>query len=280
MSTAGHDEDTSIFVGPEGERVGEACACWLSKWGSDILRAEEWIAEGKGTAESFFYDEERPPSAVQGEAELRPPPLRVWSSLEGGLTSRWVRGIISSDAFFISASGGTPESDATKVGHSGLGSDGEFERYLFARRVVHLRRTEKAARRKVERERRRANRLAGSEVEHGRQGGLGSSRGTSVYEEAHGEPSPRIAVGGDFDEDEMEALNSAAKDLLLGGAGAESDEDEKCGHVRCAEEEEEEDREHAEDDPDEREYAELFTHGIHYSHMVSQFLLSTSSACC
>lgn len=256
-------------MGPEGERVGEACACWLAKWGSDILRAEEWIAAGNGDAKSFFYDEDHAPAAVEGNDDLRPPTLRVWSSLEGGLSSRWVRGVISSDAFFISASGGTPESDATGVGHSGLGSDGEFERYLFAKRVVQLRRGEKAAKRKLEREKREASRLAREEERKRRserQAGASSSRGTSVYEMA-GEPSPRLfAQGGDFDVDEMEALNTAARDLLLGGASEESEDDQKCGHERCDDEDDDEDDE---DDSEEREYTELFSTGIHYSHMAS-----------
>lgn len=279
LSTTGHDteDDNGIFVGPEGERVGEACACWLAKWGSDILRAEEWIAGGHGNAESFFYDDERPPAAVEGNADLRPPTLRVWSSLEGGLSSRWVRGIISSDAFFIAASGGTPESDATGVGHSGLGSDGEFERYLFAKRVVQLRRGEKVARRKLEREKRDAARVAREEERKRRgerQGAPSSSRGTSVYEMA-GEPSPRLfAQGGDFDVDEMEALNTAARDLLLGGASEDSEDDQKCGHERCEDEDEDEEDE---DDLDEREYTELFSTGIHYSHMASFLSWSTHS---
>ncbi|KAJ1311644.1 hypothetical protein OPQ81_010120 [Rhizoctonia solani] len=40
-----HFEDTeqTFFYGVVGDKVGEACACWLTRWGADILALEETI---------------------------------------------------------------------------------------------------------------------------------------------------------------------------------------------------------------------------------------------
>ncbi|KAI5477083.1 hypothetical protein MNV49_006882 [Pseudohyphozyma bogoriensis] len=127
------DEDVegeTIFVGPEGERVGEACACWLSKWGSEILAVEEWLEAHPDRADAL---------------EKSTPPLRLWSSLPGGISAAWVRGVISSDSFFLGSSV-TGTMGSPKDG--GTGVDGEWERYEFAKRVVELRRRERAKRKK------------------------------------------------------------------------------------------------------------------------------------
>ncbi|KAM0756350.1 hypothetical protein T439DRAFT_376559 [Meredithblackwellia eburnea MCA 4105] len=92
-------EDT-MFVGPEGIRVGEACTVWLTKWGSTVLALEE--SQCQFTTSSSYHS-----------------PIDVWTSL---LPASWVRAIISADAFFLSDGGG------------------EGERYEIAKRVVELRR--------------------------------------------------------------------------------------------------------------------------------------------
>ncbi|KAH7345195.1 hypothetical protein B0J17DRAFT_31740 [Rhizoctonia solani] len=40
-----HEEDAeqSFFYGVVGDKVGEACACWLTRWGADILTLEETV---------------------------------------------------------------------------------------------------------------------------------------------------------------------------------------------------------------------------------------------
>ncbi|SCZ96099.1 BZ3500_MvSof-1268-A1-R1_Chr8-1g10003 [Microbotryum saponariae] len=161
--TACSGDAVSMFVGPEGERIGEACACWLAKWGAETLTTEEWLAarvvemDSKAGAimdwedvlslrckiiEPFFYDEKRP-ACFETYPDLAPPSLAIWSSI-GGIDARWVRGVISSDAFFIA---NTISSATTKLtgdfAPEGLESDGEFQRYLFAKRVIEMRRGEK-----------------------------------------------------------------------------------------------------------------------------------------
>ncbi|KAK4049650.1 hypothetical protein OIV83_003925 [Microbotryomycetes sp. JL201] len=143
-SDAGDDapsEHLALFVGPEGERVGEACACWLAKWGSDILHVEEWLASEGADEDAISL------SVTANGVVPSPPPLVVWSSKPGGLSARWVRGIISSDAFFVPFSN-SPNDAEIDLDSLDLGTDGEFQRYLFAKRVVQMRRSECAQRRR------------------------------------------------------------------------------------------------------------------------------------
>ncbi|TFK88520.1 hypothetical protein K466DRAFT_488780 [Polyporus arcularius HHB13444] len=129
------------YYGAISDKVGEAASCWLSRWGVDMLRYEERSfvsapnqdVKGKDVIWSPFPHQvqlvhERPGSAppdmtgsqssgksrlASGKTTMAPV---IWRS--GGLSARWVRGIISSDAFFIR---------------------GEKERYEVARRVVEMR---------------------------------------------------------------------------------------------------------------------------------------------
>ncbi|CAE6433901.1 unnamed protein product [Rhizoctonia solani] len=39
----GEDVEQSFFYGVVGDKVGEACACWLTRWGADILALEETV---------------------------------------------------------------------------------------------------------------------------------------------------------------------------------------------------------------------------------------------
>lgn len=222
--------DGPFFVGPEGERVGEACACWLAKWGREILSIEEWLEKGG--------EEEGLPLSLEAFPDLAPPPLRVWSSEPGGLPARWVRGVISSDAFFLGV-----------VGEAG---EGEFARYLFARKVVELRRREKGRRKVEERVEERREKVAGESRKVASLRGMHGSTGTSVYE-----------LAGEAGESDFEVAMEKE----------ESDEDEGGKEtMKVLEEElvEEPEEEVEEDDKDEKEYAELFRTGIHYSQLVSR----------
>ncbi len=117
----------TYFYGAVGNRIGEAAACFLTRWGVDLFAVEE--------------DALRPNSSTSAPSPSPPPPAfaapsssvrgtagdvnigtisnaaRIWTR---ALSARWVRGLISSDAFFV---------------------QGELKRYEFARRVVELRRS-------------------------------------------------------------------------------------------------------------------------------------------
>jgi hypothetical protein len=144
------EERGGNFYGPLAGRVGEACACWLVRWGGDVLSLEE---KGK------VLDKEAPlvgnpavDALLQRQPWLRTPELRLWR--HGGLPASWVRAVISSDAFFVSSDlpppvlGSTPVSAHNIIVAHNAGisdGDGEWKRYGFARRVVEMRRAEKAA---------------------------------------------------------------------------------------------------------------------------------------
>ena len=113
--------EPSIHYGGISNKIGEACACWLARWGTDLLFYEE-----RGPVP--FLDD--PPTVLrkrsktgptirlevsQEEKALQVP--NIWS--RGGLDANWVRTIIAADTFFVK---------------------GERARYAFACRVVELRR--------------------------------------------------------------------------------------------------------------------------------------------
>ncbi|KAG5642500.1 hypothetical protein DXG03_002697 [Asterophora parasitica] len=115
--------------GAISDKIGEACACWLARWGADMLpyeeRLEETTVHKERSTPVFTRRRSRTiPSGPYPATGDTPPenlgdlsiPL-IWA--RGGLTPQWVAAIISSDSFFIR---------------------GERERYEFARRVVELRR--------------------------------------------------------------------------------------------------------------------------------------------
>ncbi|WVR05851.1 hypothetical protein IAU60_002877 [Kwoniella sp. DSM 27419] len=62
----------SHYYGAVGNKIGEACGCWLARWGVDLL-----LAETESTAPGF----------------------RIWA--HHGLPSRVVRAVLSSDYFFV-----------------------------------------------------------------------------------------------------------------------------------------------------------------------------------
>ncbi|KAL8280176.1 hypothetical protein RQP46_007506 [Phenoliferia psychrophenolica] len=58
-SSSFDDPNATVFVGPEGTRVGEAVAMWLAKWGTDVFLVEEWLA-ASGTSRSPNDDDALP----------------------------------------------------------------------------------------------------------------------------------------------------------------------------------------------------------------------------
>lgn len=66
------------FYGFVSDKVGEACVCWLSRWGMDVLNVE--------TSQ---------PKSLPGEDEMPP----VWGY--GGIPPKFVSAVLSSDALFV-----------------------------------------------------------------------------------------------------------------------------------------------------------------------------------
>ncbi|KAH8920207.1 hypothetical protein BT69DRAFT_435042 [Atractiella rhizophila] len=127
-----------FFYGPIQERVGESCACWLAKWGSDILPIEEQLQDPLSRLNQVrttrnLHQYLTHPVYARWQC-LKRPDLRVWRS--GGVPASWIRGIISSDAFFMSNLGADTST-------SNMAGGGEFDRYSVAKRVVDLRRKDR-----------------------------------------------------------------------------------------------------------------------------------------
>lgn len=163
-SVAFHAPDLCAEPGPffttsEGATVGEACACYLSKYGADFLRAEEWLEERRESEPTFELDGVLPGLSpprdavdhVRLDPTLRAPSLAMWSiapssHAAASLPASWVRALISSDAFFIGREVVQHQTQLTAGVERGPGPDAEFDRYVFARRVVELRRRARSRR--------------------------------------------------------------------------------------------------------------------------------------
>ncbi|KAI0638951.1 hypothetical protein C8Q77DRAFT_1045670 [Trametes polyzona] len=130
------------YYGAMSDKVGEAASCWLTRWGIDMLRYEQqalssvvgkmpevrwssstqqtqWAADRPGSAPPEMRGSRH---AVGRAGRIEPAVPVIWR--RGGLTARWVRGILSSDALFVR---------------------GEKERYEMARDVVEIRRAARVA---------------------------------------------------------------------------------------------------------------------------------------
>ncbi|WVF70896.1 hypothetical protein IAT40_005691 [Kwoniella sp. CBS 6097] len=60
------------FYGVLGNKIGEACGCWMARWGVDLLKVE---------------------------TEVSSPSYKIWA--HRGLPSRFIRAVLSSDYFFV-----------------------------------------------------------------------------------------------------------------------------------------------------------------------------------
>ncbi|KAK7035332.1 hypothetical protein VNI00_011863 [Paramarasmius palmivorus] len=105
-----------FYYGAISDKVGEACACWLARWGPDLFEYEERLACAIQPTSRARTDTD--PISTRPEIPIIPP---VFTSFEPGqgLSPRWIRALISSDSLFV------PD---------------ELARYAFAKRVVELRR--------------------------------------------------------------------------------------------------------------------------------------------
>jgi hypothetical protein len=110
-------QEASFHYGAVSDKIGEATACWLARWGPDILAYEENTSKDVPVPTSTCI---RPTSLPSPGVRDNPPNCgipTVWG--RGGLNSKWIRALISSDSLFV---------------------EGERERYEFAKSVVDLRR--------------------------------------------------------------------------------------------------------------------------------------------
>ncbi|KIJ38490.1 hypothetical protein M422DRAFT_33268 [Sphaerobolus stellatus SS14] len=120
ISMADPSSDGPAFnYGAIGDKIGEACACWLVRWSADLLPHEENSRSTPESDLSQLFPHGRPRRRVSPSRSSASPvkPLRIWS--RGGLCERWACALISSNDFFIK---------------------GEWERYDIATRVLDLRR--------------------------------------------------------------------------------------------------------------------------------------------
>jgi hypothetical protein len=107
--------EPSCHYGKVSDKIGEACACWLTRWAIDILQME--IGDyGNVRNDCNFPGVNSGNSTVQ--RPMNPPNrLHIWR--RGGLTAKWVSAVISADTLFVK---------------------NERERYNLARTIVELRR--------------------------------------------------------------------------------------------------------------------------------------------
>ncbi|KAF9569807.1 hypothetical protein CPC08DRAFT_756787 [Agrocybe pediades] len=124
-SLEGGDYSTQLpthHYGSVSDKIGEACACWLTRWATDILQLEI------RNATTVLIN--RPEQKSRGVGNSNHPvdfPLPSSSSSDicifgrRGLPAKWVAAVVGSDTLFVKS---------------------ERERYNFARSVVELRRQE------------------------------------------------------------------------------------------------------------------------------------------
>ncbi|KAH9814688.1 hypothetical protein DFH28DRAFT_1221683 [Melampsora americana] len=120
------DRDESLSYGALAQQIGQACASWLSKWSTELLSLEEVLLEqDEDELLPIGINESR---VLERWPWLKRPEMRLWRQI-GGLPSKWIRVLISSDALFISRDICGP------LDQSSGGTGGEWERYGLARRI-------------------------------------------------------------------------------------------------------------------------------------------------
>jgi len=122
------DEQPSHHYGGISDKIGEACACWLARWATDMLRYEELEHSddenertgGKPRSSSFSSLFDTPGVRSSGDSKPVVDGYRTRTIFgRGGLKPEWVAALVSSDFLFVA---------------------NERERYNFACTVVELRR--------------------------------------------------------------------------------------------------------------------------------------------
>ncbi|KAE9409404.1 hypothetical protein BT96DRAFT_913524 [Gymnopus androsaceus JB14] len=121
-----------FHYGPVSDKIGEACACWLAKWGGDMFAEEkkvvlDWLSDANASLDSFEAEQramEGLPllSATSSNTVGLPTSSSAWSpkwtpskeksiprlftgtamdTRREGLSSAWIHALISSDGFFV-----------------------------------------------------------------------------------------------------------------------------------------------------------------------------------
>ena len=114
VNEEGIPKEPSCHYGKLSDKIGEACACWLTRWAVDILQLEIEDCSGVGDCDIAGADSGR---MTTQEFDNNPSQLLIWR--RGGLTAKWVSSIISADTLFVR---------------------NERERYDLARKIVEHRR--------------------------------------------------------------------------------------------------------------------------------------------
>ena len=109
--------DRPFIYGGISDKVGEAAASWLTRWGYDMLAYEEGQSSSPGIipGSPLKHSHSASSTIMSVQACLPIPP--IWR--RGGLDARWARAVLSSDLLFIR---------------------GERERYEMGKTVLELRR--------------------------------------------------------------------------------------------------------------------------------------------
>lgn len=130
-SDNGPIREPHFHYGLLSDKIGEAAACWIARWGADMLIYEEKASRGpefpvtpvpipaqnvSSRKRADTMPAKPSPSSEPTVPELHVTPV-IWA--RGGLNSKWVRQILSSDLLFVK---------------------GEKERYDMACTIVELRR--------------------------------------------------------------------------------------------------------------------------------------------
>lgn len=226
--------------GVESDKIGEACSCWLLRWGADTMLAEEQLNlqdESKGMdhlnavpllpngrmPDLFYEKSANYYSRVQSACD--PPQPIIWRHpLLGGLPANWVRATISSDSFWIRE---------------------EWERYEAAKRVVSMRRA--------------------------------FSRGDLSTFTDEDEEDEIEEEGDDSNEDDAKIKITGGSEVNAKGDTRNS---QSSSGVGKGYDESQSQNVDADDEADEAEYTLLFGEGIYYTHMSFNRLSSISSDLC
>ncbi|KAN0060663.1 hypothetical protein ACQY0O_007321 [Thecaphora frezii] len=277
-----------FHYGLPADRIGEACACWLAQWGVDVLEAEEAAEQVRSQELQDHITACRRESDLRklsvhagrvltGEVDLLGPSLlpygempdpesplsipyvQVWSYPT--MPSSWVRALISSDSFFVRS---------------------EWDRYSFAKRIVEMRRLQKERLASVDA-------FLWSQCEE--ELCEGASQVDSTSEGSHrarpSSPSPSPPAtsfrGFGFSEPlaSLDRLDSG-NDVRFERFGSSRHRRGSIStRVDMADDDDDDDADRAaggdDDDEDEREYTQLFSSGIYYTHMSFQELNKISS---
>ncbi|KII86349.1 hypothetical protein PLICRDRAFT_286514 [Plicaturopsis crispa FD-325 SS-3] len=120
------DCQPACHYGTVSDKIGEACACWLARWGPDMLSYEDLSYFKNSPPGSTGTSQQRRRQKAHSVPMLNTSPATIYSPVpaiwrRNGLSIDWVRALIGSDALFVKD---------------------ERARYEFAKGVSELRRRE------------------------------------------------------------------------------------------------------------------------------------------